>query len=258
MKILGHAYIATHAIEGNNRPLIIGSLLPEMLPYIPNDVFEYEELHEGGKRLLEYLDSCHPEKRDLALGLLSHGVEVGSDKFSRESEKFVASKKEFLLEKISRAHEINLKTAEGRLHNYVGLGIDWLLVQNEPKLVEETQEALREFDIEEISHLLAEGFKKDETKVRAMVETLFRRIYRPEDLTSIEGLARIWARQSGGLPERDRVNIQKATEIIQECADLLEGKWKGFLESTRIRVGENLESLIAKEGRKKTSKEQEI
>lgn len=254
MKILGHIYIATNAVDGNNQLLIIGSLLPEMLPYIPNDIFEYQELHEGGRKLLEYLDHHHPEKRDLALGLLSHGGELGADRFSRESEKFVASKREFLLKKISQAHKIGSKAAEGRIHNYVGLGIDWLLVQNESELVREVQETLKEVDIGEVSHLLAEGFQKDEAKVKLITETLLRKIYQPEDLTSIEGLARTWARQAAGLPEGDRVDILKASEIIQECADLLEGKWRGFLESTRIKVRENLQPLIEKEGRKKQIK----
>lgn len=244
MKILGHAYIATRAIEGNNQLLVVGSLLPEMLPYISNDVFEYTELHEGGERLLEYLDRHHSERRDLALGLLSHGVEFGADQSRSEVEKFVAPKKEFLIKKISGAHEVSIKTPESRLHNflhsYAGLGIDWLLVQNEPELIKEVQKTLKEIDTKEISHLLAEAFGKDETKVRVMVEILFKKIYRPEDFTSIEGLARTWARQAAGLPEKDKVDVPKATEIIQECANLLEGEWRRLLKFTTARVRENL------------------
>ncbi|MBU3956772.1 hypothetical protein KKI19_00625 [Patescibacteria group bacterium] len=244
MKILGHAYIATRAVDGDNQLLIAGAFLPEMLPYIPNDVFEYKEFHEGGRKLLEYLNKNYPEKRDLALGLLSYGVEFGADKFGKESEQLVGEKRSQLLREISEANSVSREVAKIRLHNYVGLAIDWLLVQNEPELVKEVQKILREVDIKEISHLLAEEFKKNETKVRVMVETLFKNFYRPEDLTSAEGLARIWARQVSGLPEKDKVDIQKASELIQDCADLLEGNWRSFLESTRIRVKENLQPFI--------------
>jgi len=244
MKVLGHSYIATRAIDGNRQLLITGGLLPEMLPYIPNDVFEYKELHEGGEKLLEYLDRNHSEKRDLALGLLSHGGEFGADKFSKQSELLVAKKRDRILREISEADAVSLETAKLRLHNYVGLGIDWLLIQNEPGLVKEVQKVLRESDIEEISHLLAEGFEKDEAKVRVMIEALFRKIYRPEDITSVDGLARIWARQSAGLPEKDQVDIQKATKIIQECANLLEGKWKNYLASVVNSVRLNLKPFV--------------
>lgn len=255
MKILGHAFIATRAVDGDNQLLIVGALLPEMLPYIPNDVFEFNELHEGGKKLLKYLDKNHPGKRDLALGLLSHGVEYGADKFIKQLERFASGERKALLEKISRADSISLKFAEYRVHNFLGLGIDWLLIQNEPELVKEIQKTLREVNIEEINHLLAEGFEKDETKVKRMVEILFKKIYRPEDLTSAEGLARIWARQVAGLPEKDKVDVQKASELIQDCADLLERNWRSYLESTRIRVKENLQPFISKEGMVKKTKE---
>ncbi len=247
MKILGHAYIATRAVEGDNQLLIVGALLPEMLPYVPNDVFEYKELHEGGKKLLDYLNKNYPEKRDLALGLLSHGVEFGADKFSEELEQLVGKKRDQLIKDITQANSVTLEIAKGRLHNYVGLGIDWLLVQNEPELVKEVQKTLREIDVEEVSHLLAEGFGKDETRVKSMIETLFRGIYRPEDLTSIKGLVRIWARQASGLPEKDRVDIRKATELIRDCSDLLVGDWRSCLESTRIGVKENLQPFVIKE-----------
>lgn len=245
MKILGHAYIATRAVKGNKQLLIAGSLLPEMLPYIPNDVFEYNELHEGGKKLLKYLNKNHPEKRDLALGLLSHGVEFGADKFEKESETLVEEKRESILRTIVKANAVTLEIAKYRLHNYVGLGIDWLLVQNESELVKEVQKTLREIDIDEISHLLVEGFEKDETKVKKMVETLFKKIYRSEDLTSIEGLTRIWARQAVGLPEKDKVDIRKASELIQRCAKLLENKWRGYLEKVKFEVSKNLRNFIS-------------
>jgi len=241
MKILGHAYIATHATEGNEQLLIIGSLLPEMLPYIPNDVFGYKELHEGGKRLLKYLETCRPDKRDLALGLLSHGAELGADKYSRAGERFVAPERQSLIREISLAQGVSLETAESRLHNYVGLGIDCLLVQNEPGLVKKVQETLRKIDTKEIACLIARAFDKDKTKVMKMTKTLFKNIYCWEDLTSVEGLARIWARQSSGLPEKDKVDIPRSSVVIKKCASLLEKEWKGFLESISTRVRNNLQ-----------------
>ena len=247
MKILGHAFIATHAVDGNNQLLIIGSLIPETLPYIPNEIFDYNELHEGGRKLFEYLNRSYPEKRDLALGLMSHGYKTGADKFSPSSEELVALKRKFLLEKIARAQGLKLSIAQTGLHNYVGLGLDWLLVQNEPKLVKEVQKSLKKVDLEEISGLLAQGFHKNEIEVRVMLKALFRDIYHWDDLNSLEGLAGIWARQASGLPEKDKVNVFKAAEIIKECSKLLEDKWRGFLELVSLKVRKNIETFLKEE-----------
>jgi len=244
MKVLGHAYIATHAVDGNNQQLITGSLLPEMLPYIPNEVFDYHELHEGGKKLFEYLNRFYPEKKDLALGLLSHGVEVGADKFSRASERLLISKRKLLLPKIAQAQKVKLEVAKIRLHNYAGLGLDWLLVQSEPKLVKQVQKALKKVNIEEISYLLAEAFLKNKASVKVMVKTLFVDIYHCEDLTSAAGLARIWARQARGLPEKDRVDVSKSAALIKECGKIMEDEWEGFLDKVCFEVRRSLEFFV--------------
>ncbi len=186
----------------------------------------------------------HPEKRDLALGLLSHGVEYGADKFIKQLEGFVSGERKALLKKISQANSISLKFAEYRVHNFLGLGVDWLLIRNEPELVREVQQALRKINVEKVSHLLAKGFEKDEAKVGVMVETLFKEIYQPEDLASVKGLARIWARQAAGLPEKDQVDIQKAAEIIEECANLLKEKWEDYLANLVNSVKSNLKLFV--------------
>jgi len=247
MKILGHSYVAIHTVGKNKQLLIAGALLPEMFPYIPNKIFTNNQLHEGGKKLFRYLNSPHPNKIDLALGLLSHGVELGADKFSSISEELVSCQKKTLLEKISQAQQISSQFATARLHNYVGLGIDWLLIQNKPELVREVEKTLKEINIEEISYLLAKAFEKDENAVRDMVKTLFMDIYRYQDINSVEGLAQIWARQAGGLPEKDKVNIAQAVEIIKECADLQKGQWRGFLELVCAKVRKNLQLFLKKE-----------
>jgi len=261
MKILGHAYVSTRAIEGNKRQLIIGSVLPEMLPYIssgmgnieangvpkyiPNDVFGYKELHEGGERWLKYLNNYHPEKRNLALGLMSHGVKFGADKYAKELVSYVGEEKRRIIKKIKIADSINFKFAQVRLHNFLGLGIDWLLIKNKPDLVKKVQKTLVEIDTAEISILLAQGFNKNRTKVKTMVKTLFKKIYRSEDLNSAKGLARIWSRQASGLPEKDKVDIQKTGELIQECAELLEKNWQEYLEEVSLKVKRNLQPFCS-------------
>lgn len=237
MNILGHAYVATKAISGDRQLLIVGSLLPESFPFIAENPFVREEIHEGGERLFEFLERNYPRKRDLALGMMAHSV---ADGWNKEIEKYAGGQRKELLDKIAEASRVDLKTAELRLHNFLWWGVDLWLLENKQEFVNEVAQVLQRVDIGEISRLLTECFGKDYEGVLRVVEMLFREIYRPEDLTSVEGLAWIWARQAAGLPERDQVDILKAKNIIQECRDLLGDEVQELLNSVVKEVRKNL------------------
>jgi hypothetical protein len=65
MNILGHAYVATEAVKGNRKLLIIGSLLPESSPFIAQNPFTSEEIHESGEKFLKFLDQKSKKKEIL-------------------------------------------------------------------------------------------------------------------------------------------------------------------------------------------------
>jgi len=124
--------------------------------------------------------------------------------------------------------------------------------------VEDVQSVIKTVDVEGVSSSLSGAFGREEGAVERVVRVLFRDIYRPEDLTSVEGLARIWVRQAAGLPEKDRVDIGKAAELFEECAGLMENHWRGLVKTVETKVGENLRPFVSKEGIGKRNKEQEI
>jgi len=78
MKGLGHIFVAQRVL-GEKVLAAQGVLLPEMVPYLAEDVFDWQELHEGGEKLYQYLQKTAPQEIDLALGLLTHGVTFGAD-----------------------------------------------------------------------------------------------------------------------------------------------------------------------------------
>lgn len=241
MNILGHAYVATKAVKGERKLLIIGSLLPESTPFISNNPFTWEEIHESGEKFLKFLDQRYPEKRDLALGILAHSYKFGADKFSKQIEILARGDKEELAQKIVDCSGIELEAArKWRIHNYLGWGIDVWILKNNPEFVKEVKRVLKGVDISEVSRLLAECFDKNFEKVEKTFRMLFMDIYQPEDLNCIAGLARIWVRQAAGLPEKDKVNVNKAKIIFKECAELIKDEWKEFL--TRV-ISETRKSL---------------
>lgn len=244
MNILGHSYVSTHAVHGDNSLLIIGSLLPESFLFISNNPLTYEEIHEGGERLLKFLLKNYPPKRDLALGMITHSYESGADKWNKKIEKYAANQREELLRKIADASMVNLKTTELRLHNFLWWGVDFLILKKYPQFVKEVNQTLKVVDMEEISWFLSECFGKDKKEVLKTLRTLFEKIYRAKDLTSIRGLARTWSRQAAGLPEKDRVDVRKATKLIEQAAILVEDDFRQILDSVIEDTRKNIELFL--------------
>jgi len=255
MNILGHSYIATKVVTGRRDLLIIGSLLPESFPFIEGNPFTFEEIHEGGRKLFDFLNRNYPEEQDLALGILAHSAELGADGFNKEIEEYAGDQKEELLREIAICSGVDLKIAEYRLHNFLWAGVDLWILRKYPEFVRKVQSIIRAVDAEGISALLAEAFGKEPAVVEKVVRMLFGEIFRPGDLTSVEGLARNWARQAAGLPEKDRVDVSRAVEVVEECARLLKNDWGNIVGLVETKVGENLWPLIERGARRK-SKEQ--
>lgn len=240
MNTLGHAYVAVHAVSGNKQLLITGALVSESSPFIPDSPFTWKEIHESGEKLLAFLDQNHPQKRDLALGILTHSLKYGADGFNKEIEKYAGEERGRLVEQIKDCSNLDSKTAETQLHNFLGGGLDCWLLRTEPKLVKEVQKVIVGPDIKGISRLLAEFFDKDLGGAEEVFRQLFQGIYRTEDLATVGGLTRTWARQAEGLPEGNGVDVPKAVEIIKACTDLLKDDWREFLGKIVRRVRKSL------------------
>jgi hypothetical protein len=243
MNIFGHSYVATRAVKGNNQLLIAGSLLPELSPFVANSPFTWEEIHEGGEKLLSFCRKEYPEMIDLAWGVLSHSAEYGADKFNKEIENYAGRNRDRLLLAIAQASSIDTSVAASRLHNFLWWGVDVQILQNIPDFVSLVKKALSEVDIDLISKILSKAFTKNEKAVANLLRTLFKDIYRKEDLDSVEGLARVWSRQARGLPEGDIVDTQKAALVFNDCAEILKDSWETVLEKVVAETKQSLKTV---------------
>lgn len=248
MNILGHSYVAVNSVlTGNRQHLIIGALLPECFPFVKGNPFTKDEIHEGGLKFLEFLKRHDLSYADIAFGMLSHSVEFGADKWNKQVEEYVKTGSR-MLEKIANASGISLEIAQFRLHNFLWWGVDVWIMKEFPRLVKEVGQALGTANPNQIGELLSTAFDKDKQTSIQTVRFLLKEIYRPEDLLSVEGLARIWGRQAAGLPEKDWVEVEKASLVMLECAELLKNDWRSLLELVTNQVGENLTPFGNKEG----------
>lgn len=50
--------------------------------YTKNHPFTFEEIHEGGGIVYQYLIQRQPDLADFGLGMISHSVKYGTDKFN--------------------------------------------------------------------------------------------------------------------------------------------------------------------------------
>ncbi|MFH1566021.1 MAG: hypothetical protein ABIB98_02360, partial [bacterium] len=159
MNIIGHSYVSAKVMGRLTDDLILGSILPDMVPFVPGTTFQFEEIHEGGEKFLKFLDVSCPQRRDLALGMLCHGVKFGADRFSPDIEKRFADKREELARRIAMASGISLEIASRyRFHNFLWWGVDVQLLWNDPDFVENLSRKFSQMDITETANLLARCF----------------------------------------------------------------------------------------------------
>lgn len=244
MNILGHPYVAFKATGRLNKYLAAGSWLPDLVPFVPSSVFTFEGIHEGGEKLLYFLEKKYFHTCDLAFGMMAHSVRFGADKFNREIETWLLGDDEELKKGLSLeivdCSGVSLEVArKWRVHNYLWSGIDLHLLRTETKFVERLAKAHREIDREEIANLLAACFKKEKKEVKRMIDYLFS--FDSELLVSLPGLVKVWKKVLAGLPEEDKIDEQKTARLMEDIYRRFKNRWGDILERVIRDVKQKLE-----------------
>lgn len=247
MNVLGHPYVAWKVVGRLNKYLVAGSHLPDLVPFVPNSIFSFEEIHESPEKVLRFLEKKYPYARDLALGMMTHSVKFGADKFSREIEEWLLADntnlRNELLQDILDSTGVGLETAKKLLHNYLWCGVDVHLLKAKLELVRDLAETHQLIDLEETSRILSECFKKDEKEVRRMVDYFFLPL-KPGQLVSVKGLVEIWKKHAAGLKEKIVVDEEKTLQLAEKIYALFEDRWEGILEKVVIGTKKNLKPFI--------------
>lgn len=107
----------------------------------------------------------------------------------------------------------------------------------------ELKSALGSISASEIAEVLANCFGKEKSDAQAAINKLKEKI-KPDDLTSVEGLAKIWVQFSTALSKQERgLNIAKIEGIIKESVKRIQGKEEDFLQAVVERTRKNLEQI---------------
>lgn len=236
MNILGHPFVAYKVIGKMDKYVAAGADINDMVPFVPNSTFTFKEIHESPEIFLKCLDKKHPEKRHLALAMMSHSVKFGADKFNRTIVEWLLGNNKELTNnfalKISDLSKITFKQGrKSRLHNYLWSGADIHILKNHPKFVEETIKAYEGVDLEEISELLAECFSKQKDLVLKDLKYLFSPLETEgyENLKSVNGLVKLWKPIMAGLPEKDNVDEKKCFMLFNEIYKQFQSQWEKII-----------------------------
>lgn len=197
MKLIGHAWIAINARpQGNQKLLMFGSIIPEVMYYVSDSPFSFEEIHEGGDRLYEYLRLNNLELSDLGLGMLSHSVKAGADRFNMDDNLeilgFKASDIIILRKQLSGVLGIDYPTTKARVHNILELAVELRIIREHPAFIKKLTSTIADKEINRKAiDALAACFNKSPNKVKKSVNELIEKA-KPDYFVGADGLANLW------------------------------------------------------------------
>lgn len=245
MKLLGHAWVAVNAVaKGNRKLLILGSIVPEIMFSTKDHPFEYEEIHEGGEKVYEYLKKKKPELTDLSLGMICHGYKTGADHFNLDENLkvlgYASDNLEELRYKLVSILSVSDDQAKHRAHNILELAVELSIIRDHPEFIEEFNKVFQDkVARKEIKKVLADSFNKPQNEVDSCVDELFEKV-KPEYFKSADGLARLWSELSSAFPDPEP-DIKKLAELLEELSVNFAGKDKQFLEQIICWTRSNLD-----------------
>lgn len=245
MNLIGHNYIA-YKLIGHVSPLtILGSHIPDFVPFLPSSVFTFEEIHEDHEELLNFIKQKYPTKTDLPLSMMCHSVKYGADELNREIDNMLLIDNQelesYLIHKIMEMSEITINSAKARLHNYLWCGVDFYLIKNSPQNITKTMaEEFTKIDFRDSAVILSDHYKKDVKIVEQNLRDHFT-IITKASFTSEEGFAQSWTKFLNRLPEKDSVTPDKARDLINEIFLKFESEWERVLEVTYKHVKQKME-----------------
>jgi len=245
MKLLGHVYVATKAFpEKDEKLLAIGAVLPEIVFYIKNPVFTYEQLHEGGIYLYKCLSQKDKKLADIALGVLTHSKKYGADGFNSLDHIKEIGYKEKDDEKISDALGIPIKFAYQRAHSLYSLAIDYYLYKNYPNLIIQIKE-LKNFDQRILTNALEKCYQVEKNDIFNNLQQLWN-LYDLKLVGTFEGIASLWKRLAQNFVEKETMNIERTAELIEEFYKKAKPNIPKFLEKVVKETRSNVISAIDK------------
>lgn len=248
MNLIGHNYIAKEVLSKYNPLIAAGVHIPDLVPFVKSSVFTFDEIHENPDAVYQHCLKNNKGYIGLALGMMTHSVKYGADKFNRDVDIWLIGKDYKLLDEIAQkivgCSGIPLETAKGpRMHNYLWCGLDFYILNKFPEFAKKIQSAYAEIDNEGVSKILSEVYKKDLAKVKDNLQYHLGLVNK-HDITSLVGYVTFWRDFGSQLSEKDNIDVEKATSCINYIYIKFEKHWPEIIDKTTRDVKFNMSRLI--------------
>jgi hypothetical protein len=233
VNILGHNYVAKLVLNKYNSEIAAGCHLPDLVPFLKGSTLSFEEIHENPELVYEYSSKHNGVGKDLALGLMTHSVKFGADKFNRDIDIWLLENdetiKQEIAEQISEASNINIDIAKGgRMHNYLWCGLDFYIIDNFPDFLPEMNAAYKNIDTDNLSRILSTIFNKPFDLIREDIKKHIALVIN-HDIKDKQSFLMFWKDFISDLPDRDDVNLEKALETISFIEEHFNKHWEGIV-----------------------------
>jgi hypothetical protein len=246
VNIIGHNYIASKVLNRYNSLIAAGCHLPDLVPFLRESVLTFDEIHESPERVYDYLKQNDDMYIDLALGLMTHSVKFGADKFNKEIDTWLLESNENLkleiANKIVGASNMKLETALGpRMHNYLWCGYDFYILDKYPTFVNRIGNAYSGINVSEISEIISKTFDKPQDTIQNNIEAHIGLVLK-HNVATREGYISLWNGFASQLPEKDKIDELQALNTVVFIENIFQNQW-GLIEN---RVVADITSRMAK------------
>lgn len=238
MFTLPHIYVATKVAKSHHPLLVLGSFLPDIGLLSKTEAekdFSWNQLHEGGDQIINYAKKFNPKFIPLGLGVVSHGVTYGLDKYSDRVYKgkppgYAKEKANPLYESVIECCKVSQEIGEVFAHNFIEMAVNLLVAKKYPRTIKDLKIAGREIDQNEVTSFLSGCFRVNKKMILNLTENLFK-VFNPNDLISANGLAKIWAKVALRL-EGVNIDKEKTSKVIQRGVKLVKPDYEIFLQDS--------------------------
>lgn len=235
---LVHCFAAEKVLGSDDSLVLLGAILPD-LGWMDKEL-NCPKLHEGGLELKAYLEKKNPKFLPLALGMLTHGVKYGLDKYSDidwqgKGKGWAHLLAPHLYQEVTQACLVDPKTGRQLAHNFIEWAVEYWLDKKHPDLKNNLGQAFRDKEaVGKTAEYLADCFGVDQRKIKGSLQKLGK-LYNPQNFSSLKGVVNI----GDGICQMilgHKIDRAKAEAALRKATEIVKDEWEGFLKAAIFEI----------------------
>lgn len=247
MNLIGHNYIAMKVLNKHNSDIAVGCHIPDMVPFLSDSCFSFEEIHENPEIVLNYLKK-NKKSKDLSLGMMTHSVKFGADKFNKDIDVWLlgddVKTKNDIANMISECSKVSFDTALGpRMHNYLWCGLDFYIIDKYPVFLNQIANSYKNANLDVVTKILSNSYQKPEIEVYANLSNHIGLVINNQVLSK-KGFLIFWKKFISELDTQDDLDIDLAYGVVEFIEKKFQGQWESIISRVTNDITERMKIYI--------------